>query len=286
MFSVASTAAAYWTYPNVESIVRAAAGNFIAGEIESGASTITQQFVKNTYIDVERRTEETYDRKLQEALWAVQIEEILSKEEILEGYLNRIPLGQGVYGVGKAAERYFSVPVEELTLGQAATIAGMIRSPEGNNPLTNPRNARERRDIVLRQMAARGYISAEVAEQEQAKPLLVRPTEPAAPDQPYWVDFVTRQLYKQAAAEPMGIPQDLLDTLGATEEERITSVYQSGLRIYTTLDPGLQDAAEQSIMDFLTYEGEPRAEVAKEPFGGIVSVGRTPTQYDVVKVCS
>ena len=271
---IATEDAAFWEHDgiNVESIVRAAAGNFIAGEIESGASTITQQFVKNTYIDAERRNEESYDRKLQEALWAVQIEEQLTKEEILEGYLNRIPLGQGVYGVGKAAERYFSATLDELTLGQAATIAGMIRSPEGNNPITNPRNARERRDIVLRQMAINGYISSEQAEREQAQPLQVNPTETAAPDQPYWVDFVTRQLYKQEAAEPMGIPQDLLDALGATEEQRISSVFQSGLRIYTTLDPALQAEAEQSITDYLTYEDEPREEIAKEPFGGIVSV--------------
>ncbi len=271
---VATEDAEFWEHDgiNVESIIRAAAGNFVAGEIESGASTITQQFVKNTYLDADRRTEETYDRKLQEALWAVQIEEQLSKEEILEGYLNRIPLGQGVYGVGKAAERYFSVTLDELSLGQAATIAGMIRSPEGNNPITNPQNSRERRDIVLRQMAINGYISAEQAEQEQAKPLQVNPTEPAASNEPYWVDFITRQLYKQAAADPMGIPQDLLDALGDTEEQRITSVFQSGLRIHTTLDPTLQAAAEQSIMDFLTYEDEPREEIAQEPFGGIVTV--------------
>ena len=271
---VATEDAAFWEHDgiNMESIIRAAAGNFVAGEIESGASTITQQFVKNTYIDQERRDDVSYDRKLQEALWAVQIEEQLTKEEILEEYLNRIPLGQGVYGVAKAAERYFSAPLDELTLGQAATIAGMIRSPEGNNPLTNPRNARGRRDVVLQQMAINGYISDEVAEREQAQPLQVDPTEPAAPEQPWWVDFVTRQLYKQAAAEPMGIPQDLLDALGATEDERITSVFQSGLKIHTTLDPALQDAAEQSITEHLTYEDEPREEVAKEPFGGIISV--------------
>ncbi len=271
---IATEDAEFWEHDgiNVESIIRAAAGNFVAGEIESGASTITQQFVKNTYIDADRRTEESYDRKLQEALWAVQIEDVLTKEEILEGYLNRIPLGQGVYGVGKAAERYFSTDLDGLTLGQAATIAGMIRSPEGNNPITNPENARERRDIVLRQMAANGYISSEQAQQEQAQPLQVNPTEPAASNEPWWVDFITRQLYKEAAAEPMGIPQDLLDALGDTEEQRITSVFQSGLRIYTTLDPTLQAAAEQSIMDWLTYEDEPREEVANEPFGGIVTV--------------
>ena len=271
---IATEDADFWEHDgiNLESIVRAAAGNFVAGEIESGASTITQQFVKNTYIDVERRNDQSYDRKLQEALWAVQIEEVLTKEEILEGYLNRIPLGQGVYGVGKAAERYFSATLDELTLGQAATLAGMIRSPEGNNPITNPENSRQRRDIVLRQMAVNGYISAEQAEQEQAKPLAVNASETPAPDQPWWVDFVTRQLYKQAAAEPMGIPQDLLDALGSTEEERISSVFQSGLRLQGRVERGVDAQAEESIQDFLTYEDEPRQEVAREPFGGIVSV--------------
>lgn len=271
---VATEDAEFWEHDgiNLESIVRAAAGNFVAGEIESGASTITQQYVKNAYIDQDRRTEQTYDRKLQEALWAVQIEDQLSKEEILEDYLNRIPLGDGVYGVGKAAERYFSATLDELTLNQSATIAGMIRSPEGNNPITNPRNARERRDIVLRQMAIQGYISSEQAETEQSQPLATDPTDTAAPDEPWWVDFVTRQLYAQEAADPMGIPQDLLDALGDNQDARVSAVFQSGLRIHTTLDPALQDLAEASIDEFLSYEDEPRTELAREPFGGIVSV--------------
>lgn len=264
----------FWEHDgiNLESIVRAAAGNFVAGEIESGASTITQQYVKNAYIDRDRRTEQTYDRKLQEALWAVQIEDQLSKEEILEDYLNRIPLGDGVYGMGKAAERYFSATLGELTLNESATLAGMIRSPEGNNPITNPRNARERRDIVLRQMAIQGYISSEQAEMEQSQPLATDPTDTAAPNEPWWVDFVTRQLYAQEAADPMGIPQDLLDALGDDQDARVSTVFQAGLRIHTTLDPELQDKAEASIREFLTYEDEPRTELAREPFGGIVSV--------------
>jgi penicillin-binding protein 1A len=271
---IATEDTSFWTHDgvNLESIARAAVGNVIAGEIQSGASTITQQFVKNTYIDQDRRSEQSYDRKLQEALWAVQIEQRLSKEEILEGYLNRIPLGQGVYGVGKASERYFSVPVQDLSLGQAATIAAMIRSPEGNNPLTNPDNARTRRDIVLSQMASEGFVSSDQAGAIIGTALELDARDPAATSEPWWVDFVTRQLYKQAAADTMGIPQDLLDALGATEEDRITSVFQTGLRIYTTLDPMRQAAAIAAITDNLTYDGEPREEVAREPFGGLVSV--------------
>jgi membrane peptidoglycan carboxypeptidase len=257
---------------NVQSIARAFVTNQVAGEITSGASTITQQYVKNVYIAADRRTEETYDRKIQEALWAIQLEDRLTKDEILEGYLNRIALGQGVHGVGKAAERYFSVPVQQLSLGQSATLAGMIRSPEGNNPITNPENSRIRRDIVLGQMATQGFISQEQADRARAEPLGVNPSDETAFDEPWWIDFVTRQLYKAEAAESMGVPRDLLDALGDDEEARISSVFQGGLRIYTTLDPDLQVAAVDSIRDALTYDDEPRAEVAREPYGGLVSV--------------
>jgi len=126
-------------------IIRAFVQNLASGEIESGASTITQQYVKLAFLT----PEQTYQRKIQEALYAVQIERQLTKDEILERYLNRAHFGVGTYGIGTAAQRFLSRDVSEVTLDQAAMLAGILRSPSNNNPVNDPDNARARRDIVL-----------------------------------------------------------------------------------------------------------------------------------------
>jgi penicillin-binding protein 1A len=257
---------------NIGAIGRAALRNLRAGGITQGGSTITQQYVKNVYIDVEARTDQSYDRKVREALWAIELEKRMSKEEILDGYLNRVYFGSGVYGVGKAAERYFSKAVSELSLSDAAMLAGLIRLPEGNNPIADPTAAVQRRDIVLDQMAANGFITREQADRAKGEPLALNPSTPDEASDGLWVDWVTRMLYDENAAAAMGLPEDLLDALGDDKDERINRVFQGGLRITTTLDPELQAAAEEAIAEFLTYEDEPAEEIAREPFGGIVSV--------------
>lgn len=257
---------------NISAIGRAALRNLRAGGITQGGSTITQQYVKNVYIDAEVRSDQSYDRKVREALWAIELEKRLSKDEILEGYLNRVYFGNGVYGVGKAAERYFSKDVSELSLSDAAMLAGLIRLPEGNNPLADQTAAVQRRDIVLDQMAANGFVTREQADRAKSEPLALDPSAPEESSEGLWVDWVTRMLYDEGAAAAIGIPEDLLDTLGDSKDERITRVFQGGLRITTTLDPELQAAAEASIAAHLSYEDEPAEELAREPLGGIVSV--------------
>jgi penicillin-binding protein 1A len=249
-------------------IARAAVTNLRAGGIEGGASTITQQYVKQAFLS----PEQTLGRKVQEAIYATQLERRLPKDEILERYLNRTYFGSGVYGIGTAADRYFSKGVGDLTLGEAATLAGIIRSPERNNPIANPDNARTRRDIVLGQMATHGFVSREQAEAARALPLETEISEPPAPENPFWVDWVSRLLVSEDAARALGTQVDAFETMGATLEERRATVFQSGLRIHTTLDPEMQLQAEASLRQHLSYEDEPPEELAREPMGALVSV--------------
>jgi penicillin-binding protein 1A len=249
-------------------IVRAALTNFLSGGIESGASTITQQYVKLAFLT----PEQTYQRKIQEALYAIQIERRLTKDEILERYLNRAYFGNGTYGVGTAAERYFSVDVRDVSLGQAATLAGLLRAPEANNPIRSIENATKRRDIVLTQMATLGYITTEQAETAKRLPMGLEVKEPPPPANPFWSDWVARLLINEELANALGSQTDALRVMGATPEERRRTVFQSGLVITTTLDPEFQAAAEAAITQFLTAEDETPEQLAQEPMGALISV--------------
>jgi penicillin-binding protein 1A len=257
---------------NVQAILRAGIGNITAGGITGGGSTITQQYVKNAFL-LDRATEQTLDRKIVEAVWAVELERRLTKDEILERYLNRIYFGAGAYGVRAAADRYFSKELDDLTLSEAATLAASIRDPGGNDPITNPQASRERRDIVLGQMAAAGFITQQQRDVARATPLEIDPSEIPPPDEPFWVDFITRQLVNESVATALG-PGALepMTLMGETASERIAAVFQGGMHIHTTLDPEAQRQAYDAIMARLSYEDEPREELAQEPIGGITMV--------------
>jgi penicillin-binding protein 1A len=249
-------------------IIRAFAQNLLSGGIESGASTITQQYVKLAFLT----PEQTYQRKIQEALYAVQIERQLTKDEILERYLNRAHFGVGTYGVGTAAQRFFSTDISEVTVDQAAMLAGILRSPSNNNPISNPENALARRNIVLGQMANAGFITRAEAERAQRLPLRVDFSEPPVPDQPFWSDWIARLLINEELAESLGTQTDALRAMGSTAEERRRRVFQTGLRITTTLDPRLQALAEASIREYLLSEEADREEVALAPSAAIISI--------------
>jgi len=265
---IATEDADFWEHNgiNYKAIVRAALANAQAGETEQGGSTITQQYVENAYLPVGERFD-TVGGKVTEAIWSIELERRVSKSEILEGYLNRVYLGNGVYGFGTAAEYYFNKDIEDLDLGEAAVLAGMIRSPEGNEPIDNPANARGRRDIVLDQMVLHGYATQEQADAAKARSIdsMLDITEATAFDYPFWVDWVTRLLVSEPAAEGLGTQLRALEAMGATDEERVQTVFQSGLRIHTTLNPRWQALAEQAVGEFLTEPGT-------DPMGGIISV--------------
>lgn len=152
-----------------EAIVRAILVNLQSGEIEQGASTITQQLVKNLFLTGER----TYERKIEELFLAFFVEARCSKDEILEYYLNSIYYGGGYYGLKDAALGYFGKVPADLTLGECAMLAGMPQAPSANSPYKDYDAAVKRRNIVLNAMVSAGYIGASAAEQAKAEPLIL-----------------------------------------------------------------------------------------------------------------
>ncbi|MGH9178693.1 MAG: transglycosylase domain-containing protein [Acidimicrobiales bacterium] len=220
----------FWAHGgvNLRSTVRALVANVSEGGVEQGGSTITQQLVKNSLLTPEK----SIDRKVKEAVLAMRLEDRLSKEEILERYLNIVYFGNGAYGVQAAAETYFNAEVERLTLGQAALLAGIIRNPVGYDPVKQPERARSRRSLALDQMIANGHLTASQAEQIRRDPVPTRIFKPLPPPNDYFVEEVKQRL--------------LADTrLGETPQERYNAVFKGGLRIQTSLDPNLQKAAEE-----------------------------------------
>lgn len=256
---IATEDAEFYEHDGVEhrSVMRAAVRNIQAGGVEEGASTITQQYVRNVLLS----SEQTMERKIHEVIWAVDLEERMSKDEILEAYLNTVYLGNGAYGFGAAAEQYWTKPVAELTLAESALLAGVIRSPEGNDPVDNPEAALRRRDIVLNQMVAAGSITREEAEEARSQELQLQLREEPEDIEPFWVDWVKRI----AADERIDLQRDVQQVLGETQQERLNSLFRGGIHIHTTLDPTLQDHADGAVGRYLT---SPRW----HPLGSVASV--------------
>ena len=214
---------------NLRSTLRALVTNVQSGEVLQGGSTITQQLVKNALLTPEK----SVDRKVKEAVLAVRLEDRLSKEEILERYLNIVYFGNGAYGLQAAAETYFNSRVEDLTMGQAALLAGIIRNPLGYDPVKQPDRARSRRNIALDQMVVNRHLTAAQADELRDDPVPTKVFTPLPPPNDYFVEEVKQRL--------------LADTrLGETAQERYNAVFKGGLRIQTSLDANLQALAEKS----------------------------------------
>ena len=208
-------------------IARAVVSAFKSRRVTQGASTITMQVARNFYLSNAR----TLDRKLREALLALKIEDELSKEEILELYLNKIFLGKRSYGVGSAAEIYYGKKVEELTLAQSAMIAGLPKAPSRFNPVINPKRAKIRRDYILQRMFELDYITESAYEAALAEELSAT------------VHTVESQTYAPYMAE-----MARTDAIKRFGEENI---YKLGLNIYTTLDSAEQDNAISTVRNNL-----------------------------------
>ncbi|HLK87006.1 MAG TPA: PBP1A family penicillin-binding protein [Candidatus Binataceae bacterium] len=213
-------------------IVKAAWVDFTAHRVRQGGSTLTQQLMKNFFLTSKR----DWRRKAKEALMAYIAERQYSKDQILENYINDIYLGQrgqeGIYGIWEASEFYFSKEPRDLTIGEMATIAGMISSPNRLNPLHHPRLAEQRRNEVLGLMLADGYISKAAYDTAATEPLRPRETFVENNDAPYFVDFVKHELAERYP------PQVLTG---------------EGLRIFTSLDVHAQKLAEKAVSDNLNY---------------------------------
>ena len=225
---------------NIQATLRALVRNAGSGKVNQGGSTITQQLVKNTLLTSER----SINRKVKEALLAMRLSGQLSKTDILERYLNTVYFGNGAYGIGAAAEAYFGVDVSKLDLVQGAFLAGMIRNPDGYDPLRFPKQSKARRDFVLDRLAARGHLATVTAEQLRHTPLPMATFQQVQPDNidSYFVEEVKQRLLNDPR-------------LGSTAQQRYNALFRGGLKIYTTLDPAMQAAAKQAVADNLPTDG-------------------------------
>jgi penicillin-binding protein 1A len=203
-------------------IARAAVRNVNAGNVKEGASTITQQLARNTF-DL---GDDRWRKKLVEALLALRIEKNLSKEKILEAYANRIYYGLGLYGVETASRACFGKSANELTLSEAAILAGLIRSPNRLTPLGDSRTALAERDQVLGRMEELKMITPEEAKAARAEPIPLTKILLPSTQENYAMDAVMRDL-------AILLPKDIID--------------RGGLKIYTTIDPRLQMIAEEAV---------------------------------------
>ena len=237
----------FYSHPGVDlrSILRAAAVDIEHGRVLEGGSTITQQLVKNLYTG----NEQSFRRKIEEAALAVQMEQSYSKDDILTSYLNTVYFGEGAYGIEAAAKTYFGVHASELTLSESAMLAGLITAPNHFDPMITPGSAEGRRNVVLRIMREMGTVTRSEERQARTDAIAVHPG--AQEDQypyPYFVDYVKRWFLANRA-------------FGRTYDDRYRLLFTGGLRITTTLDPGLQAAAQDAVSSVLTYPSDPDAAV-------------------------
>ena len=223
---------------DVRAILRAAQTNAEAGDVKQGGSTITQQLVKNTLLS----NGKTIDRKVQEAALAWQLENHYTKQRILEIYLNTVYFGNGAYGVEAAAEQYYAKPIEQIGVVEAATIAGLIQAPNDYDPIAHPDAAVARRNTVLAKMAELGDITPAERDAAIASPLGIAPT---PTNQRYPAPHFVDEVKKFVENDPR---------FGNTPEERRDLLYEGGLRIYTTIDLGLQAAAEDAVAQIMNGE--------------------------------
>ena len=231
-------------------ITRAFANN-LAGKSTQGASTLTQQYVKNVLIDQAEQSgdpfgvlearEDSIERKLREAKLSIALEKTMSKDEILQGYLNVAQFGTSVYGVETASRYYFNKSAKDLTPVEAATIAGVTKAPSQFDPTVHPEESQKRRDIVLNKMWSLGYISTEEYNEALATPIAdtlhVTPVKvgcQAAGGAAFFCEYVIKEI--------MASPE-----FGETAKDRQGLLYRGGLEITTTLDPAKQSAAERQV---------------------------------------
>lgn len=216
-------------------ILRAAWANLTHGEIVQGASTITQQLIKNAFLT----DDQTVDRKLREAALAYQLEKQWSKQKILDEYLNIIYFGEGAYGIEAAAQTYFGVHAAGLRLDQAALLVGLPQAPSAYSPRRNPEAALARRDVCLNKMYQQGYITSQDLQDALSAPLtLADPEAQKDVKVPYWVEMIREQLVRKYGS---------------------SRVLGGGLRVYTSIDLDLQKAAEGAIAATLDQPGDPSA---------------------------
>jgi penicillin-binding protein 1A len=209
---------------NVIRIAGAAYRDIESGGKVQGASTLTMQLAKNLFLSPDRR----WQRKVQEAMLAVQIERRFTKPQIFTLYANQIALGHGVYGFEAASEFYFSKPAKQLTLEEAALLAGLPKGPSLYSPINHPDRAVKRRNLVINALLEDGKITAAQAADARSAPLVLRLAHDPNSLSPYFVEEIRRYLENKYGAD---------------------QVHEGGLKVYTTLDVDMQKAANQAVLD-------------------------------------
>lgn len=228
-----------------KAVVRAAVADLKAGRFRQGASTLTQQYVKQALLQqaddsgaVTTADRKTLARKLHELGQALSVERAMSKDEILERYLNIVYFGNGAWGIESAARRYFGISAADLTVPQAALLAGLIRAPASYDPIAHPDAGLARRNAVLNRMVATHRLSAADAAAYAASPLNLAPSSVSvgceAATEPFFCDYVLAEVRSMAA-------------LGPSPEERVRRLLTGGLTVHTTLDPKVQAAARTAL---------------------------------------
>ena len=237
---------------DLQGIARAAVVGIARGGFSEGASTLTQQLIKNNVFPNFTKEKNFYDklqRKIQEQYLAVQIEKQMSKNEIMESYLNTINLGQNCLGVQSASQRYFGKDVSDLTLSECAVIAGITQNPTDYDPVTRPENNKIRRNKVLKNMLEQGYISQKQYDKAMSDDVYARIQATSASSQAdnaysYFVDALAQQVI-----------QDLKDQLGYTDTQAYNAVYSGGLSIYSTQNQEMQKICDEEANNDANYPG-------------------------------
>lgn len=241
----------FWQHHGVDFLRtgEAAVNYFLRGDGRFGASTITQQLVKN----VTGHNDYSLHRKLQEMVWANDLENRSTKQEIMERYVNIINLSQGCYGVGAAADRFFGKSVSELSVAECAAIAGITQNPSYYDPVRFPEHTTARRNVILGEMYAQGYLDETAYREALAEPLaVVEQTRSVSPIYSWYVDMVMEDVIRDLCAE-----------YGYTRERANQLLWNGGLTIETAIDPRIQAEMEQyyrRVSNFPTHKGGERAQ--------------------------
>lgn len=208
---------------DIKGILRAAINNLIHKKVVEGASTITQQLARNLFLTREK----TFSRKIKEVILSLQIEKYYTKQEILELYCNQIYFGHGAYGVEAASRTYFGKNVTELTLPECALLAALPQAPSQIDPYKNPELSIQKRNIVLNKMFEHGYITENEKIEAEATPIKLSKFE--VKNAPYFVEYIRQQL----------------------EATYGSSIYKSGLKVYTTLNTHMQNIAQKLFFNHI-----------------------------------
>jgi membrane peptidoglycan carboxypeptidase len=263
---------------DLKGVLRALNKNAQSGEVTQGASTLTQQYVKNVFVEeagddptkVAQATQQTLGRKIKELKYAIQVEQDLGKKKILENYLNITFFGQQAYGVEAASQRYFSKHAKDLTLPEAALLAGIVQSPSRYAPANDTAEATKRRNVVLQRMADVGDVSQAEADKAKKEPLGLKITPPrngcitAVKGAGFFCDYV-RNVFLN---DPV---------FGKTRADRAKIWNQGGLTIRTTLDPRAQQSVQKSIQDHVNQGDDvaTAATIVEPGTGKILAMGQS-----------